>query len=71
YREEISRLSERFGGYASFWLFCAERLMDDPPEADTVPYPLYESSMWADWTGGPGSWRPRLQSGPLSLVGLA
>jgi hypothetical protein len=73
YREEISRLSERFGGYASFWLFCAERLMDDPPEGDTVPYPLYESPQWEDWKGSApsGSRGERIQSGPLVSLRVA
>jgi hypothetical protein len=70
YREEISRLSERFGGYASFWLYCAERLIEDPPEEDFIPYPLWGSRMWVRWTGEPGvqEERPRLQSAPLPSV---
>jgi Sulfotransferase family len=73
YREEISRLSERFGGYASFWLFCAERLMDDPPEADTVPYPLYEAKFWEEWKGGApsGTRGERIQSGSLASLRVA
>jgi hypothetical protein len=70
YLEEISRLSERFGGYASFWLHCAERLIEEPPEKDAIPYPLWGSEMWTEWTGEPGAdyQRPRLQSGPLSAA---
>jgi hypothetical protein len=49
YREEISWLDERFGGYASFWLYCAERLAENPPEEDSLPYPLWESSLWKEW----------------------
>jgi hypothetical protein len=73
FHEEISRLSERFGGYASFWLFCAERLIDDPPEEDSVPYPLYESGMWEEWKGGvpSGSRGERIQSGPLASLRVA
>ena len=51
YREEISWLSERFGGYASFWHSCAQRLAEDPPEEESVPYPLYESRLWEEWVG--------------------
>lgn len=40
YRDEITRLHERFGGYASFWLYCAERLTETTPKSDFVPYPL-------------------------------
>jgi Sulfotransferase family len=64
YREEISDLSKRFGGYASFWLYCAERLIENPPEADFILYPLWESELWSEWTGAEHG-RPRLQSGPL------
>ena len=35
YREELSRLSEHFGGYASFWLYCAEELAERPPKKGT------------------------------------
>ena len=38
YREELSRLSEHFGGYASFWFYCAEQLVASPPRGvRTVP----------------------------------
>jgi hypothetical protein len=70
YREEIERLRERFGGYASFWAYCAERLIEAPPENDTVPYPLWESAAWQEWIAeserAPDG-RP-LQSGPLSSL---
>ena len=68
YREEIERLHERFGGYASFWLYCAERLIEEPPEEDLVPYPLYESPLWEEWGG---SQHIKAQSGPLSSVRAA
>ena len=60
YGDEAARLAERFGGYASFWLHCAERLAKDPPLEGTIPYPLWESSLWNEWPG-----KPRLQSGTL------
>ena len=44
YRDEIARLGERFGGYASFWLYCAERLIEDLPKEKFIPYPLWESA---------------------------
>lgn len=62
YLEETERLDERFGGYASFWRFCAERLAEGPPDG-RVAYPLWESPLWEEW-GGPRKARP--QSGPLS-----
>ena len=73
YHEEIARLEERFGGYASFWLYCAEKLIEDPPEEELIPYPLWDSAMWKGWIGEleAGSERPRFQSGPLSSVQIA
>ena len=74
YHGEISRLSERFGGHASFWLYCAERLMEDPPSEERIPYPLYGSSLWEEWVGGSGPGpreRPRFESGTLAQVGAA
>jgi Sulfotransferase family len=69
-REELSRLSEHFGGYASFWFYCAEKLAGDPPEGEYVPYPLWESAIWGEWiqktVGNPG-----YQSGLLPAVKTA
>ncbi|WP_166178145.1 sulfotransferase [Rubrobacter tropicus] len=65
YGEETSRLAERFGGYASFWLYCATRLASDPPPEPTIPYPLWESSLWEEWAGSGGG--AILQSGTLAL----
>jgi hypothetical protein len=64
YKEELSRLSESFGGYASFWLYCAERLAGSPPEDEYLPYPLWESAIWEEWIKE-GAERPGYQSGPL------
>ena len=66
YHAEISRLAERFGGYASFWLHCAERLMEDPPAEKTIAYPLFESRLWNEWTGA-----RQARSGPLHSVRVA
>ncbi|HJQ29135.1 MAG TPA: sulfotransferase, partial [Rubrobacter sp.] len=72
YRGEISRLSERYGGYASFWLYCAERLSENPPEQEYLPYPLWESGYWKEWAGSAEeSPRPRLQSAPLPSARVA
>jgi len=75
YREEIARLAERFGGYASFWLYCAERLLNDPPSEEHIPYPLWESPLWSEWSSGlggsPGSNPQQVQSGPLASVRIA
>jgi hypothetical protein len=65
YHEQLKELSERFGGYASFWLHCAERLINDPPSEAQLPYPLWESPLWEEWEG---SREITPQSGPLSSV---
>jgi hypothetical protein len=67
YRQQIERLEERFGGYASFWRFCAERLISDPPAEEHIAYPLWNSSLWEGWTRELGAdvRGPRFQSGPL------
>ena len=62
YREEITQLDDSYRGYASFWRFCAERLVDDLPGEESIPYPLYESSLWEEWAG---SQEIRFQSSPL------
>ncbi len=64
YYDDIRRLHERFGGYASFWWHCAQRLTDEPDEREHIQYPLWESPLWEEWT--PGSGGAILQSGPLS-----
>ncbi len=74
YYDEMEYLRDRFGGYASFWLYCARRLIDDPPAGEFIPYPLWESSLWDDWMGdvgrsqAAGSRGARFQSGPLSSM---
>ena len=71
YREDLRLLSERFGGYASFWLYCAERLAEGPVEGK-VPYPLWNSWLWKEWANRPPSPVPafprkgRVQSGALA-----
>ena len=67
YREELSRLSGHFGGYASFWLYCADKLAESVPEEEYLPYPLWESDIWDEWIKASGG-RPGCQSGPLSLA---
>jgi hypothetical protein len=64
YLAENLALEGRFGGYASFWRFCAERLSEESPNG-SVAYPLWGSPLWEEW-GGPRKARP--QSGPLSSL---
>ncbi len=74
YLEDARRLEERFGGYASFWRYSAERLAEDPPEEERIPYPLYESALWEEWVaqreGGPEPGTPKGEalSGRLSSL---
>jgi hypothetical protein len=66
YWEEMEAVAERFGGYASFWLYCAKRLTDDPPDEEYISYPLWESSLWNEWLSD--SKRSMPQSDALSSV---
>ena len=70
YDEELSRLNERFGGYASFWRYCAEKLAENPPEEENLPYPLWESAIWEEWVQSDrkNTEKPKFQSGSLSLA---
>jgi hypothetical protein len=74
YHDELEQLHERFGGYASFWLYCAQRLIEDPTPEESVSYPLFESPLWEEWISGAGGSRAAElreaggQSGPLSSV---
>ncbi len=77
YLQDTKRLEERFGGYASFWRYAAQRLVEDPPEGERIAYPLWESPLWEDWKAtlgegpAPGSREAKPQSGPLPSVRLA
>ena len=74
YHEEMKTLHERLGGYASFWLYCAERLMEEPPSGERIPYPLYASPLWDEWVGGSGpgpDGRPCYGSGTLASTRTA
>jgi len=72
YHQQTKRFEEHFGGYASFWRFCAERLITDPPAGGHIVYPLWNSHLWEEWTRSPETdvQRPRFQSGPLSSEAL-
>jgi hypothetical protein len=70
YGEELSRLSEHFGCYASFWLYCADKLAESVTEAECLPYPLWESAIWDEWIKASRG-RPGCQSGPLSWAETA
>lgn len=67
YQQDLRALSDAFGGYASFWLHCAETLIESPPSEETIAYPLSQSYLWDDWKDSSGH-EPALtlQSGTLS-----
>ena len=73
YHDELVHLDERFGGYASFWRYCAERLAEGTVDGEGIPYPLWESFLWDDWRTSEhglaaGLGKDRIQSGPLSTL---
>jgi hypothetical protein len=69
YKDQLARLEERFGGYTSFWRYCAARLAEEGIEQDRVPYPLWDSSLWKEWKASEhGTNEVGLQSGPLSSL---
>jgi hypothetical protein len=71
YHKDLELLSERFGGYASFWLYCAERLANDPID-EQIAYPLWNSWLWKEWknqassSSSPYPRQGRVQSGALA-----
>jgi hypothetical protein len=65
--EGLSRLNEHFGGYASFWLYSAEKLAESHPEEEYLPYPLWESAIWEEWANE-ATGKPEFQSGTLPSV---
>jgi hypothetical protein len=76
-QDSIQRLEERFRGYATSWLYCAERLIENPPAEEKIPYPLWESNLWEELPGGSekvSATDPRgtgFQSGVLTSFGAA
>ena len=69
YKDELARLEEMFGGYTSFWRYCATRLAEDTVEEDKIPYPLWHSGLWEEWKASEhGTKEVGLRSGPLSSL---
>ena len=71
YHEDLKLLGARFGGHASFWLYCAERLANETLD-EKIPYPLWNSWLWKEWQKRPPSSTSayprggRVQSGALA-----
>jgi hypothetical protein len=57
----IVNLSKWFGGWAGWWQFCRDSVLNRP-SGEELAFPLYESSLWQDWSGGAV---PLLQSNTL------
>ena len=70
YRAPLHELASRFGGYASWWRFCAEHLVDERPTGG-VPAQLFTSPLWDAWLAGRGNMPPAPQSAPLSELALS
>jgi hypothetical protein len=73
YLDQVRELERRFGGYASWWVYCLERLIDDPPEGRSVGYPFMDSPLFVEWQkeAGEPDWLDAPQSAPLPAVGRA
>ncbi len=63
YLPQLARLHRLLGGHASRWFRMAEHLLENPPSDPEIPYPLSESSLWAQVWDKQGP--PAFQSGPL------
>lgn len=52
HREQLTELEKLFGGYCSFWLWCADWLLSNELKepSSTIPYPMGESFLWETWT---------------------
>jgi hypothetical protein len=66
YLPDLERLQGQFGGYASFWLYCAKRLLEGSLGCGgRVAYPLWESPAWGDWLKETGR-EKIVEAGPQS-----
>jgi len=68
YGDLIDDLAERFGGYASFWQFCAVRLRSGEITDEEIPYPFWQTPWWDEWAATHGEPDRKAQSGPLAEV---
>jgi hypothetical protein len=66
YLPDLERLQGQFDGYASFWLYCAKRLLEGSLGCGgRVAYPLWESPAWGDWLKETGH-EKIIEAGPQS-----
>lgn len=62
-------LEARFGGYAGFWAFCADRLRTGAGDSEEIRYPFWQTDLWEEWLAAGGRPPEGLQSGTLDEVG--
>jgi Sulfotransferase family len=62
YRDRAAAVAERFGGFAEWWHYCCERLIEQGNDRD-ITFPFYESRLWTEWSSG---FVPPIQSGILT-----
>lgn len=68
YGDQIERLDDAFGGWAAWWRYARDRLVEGDGNGD-VAYPFYVTELWSDWLRTTGtSDIPALQSGRLSTL---
>lgn len=69
YDQLLDELDRRFGGHAAWWRYAGERIRNGAGVDAELPYPLYESHLWREWTSAQGlGERPPLQSGVLAEI---
>jgi hypothetical protein len=61
-------MAERFGGYADFWAFCADRLQTGVEGSGEIPYPFWQTALWEEWVAAGGRPPDGIQSGTLDRV---
>ncbi len=61
-------MERRFGGYASFWAVCADRLGRRGEGPGEVAFPFAQTPLWDEWLAAGGHPPAGLQSGPLERV---
>jgi hypothetical protein len=72
YEEELAQVAARFGGYAAWWAYVAERLREETDEDGSVTHPFYDGRYWHEWLSEAGlgvngtAGTPPLQSNVLS-----
>jgi hypothetical protein len=61
-------MARRFGGYADFWAFCADRLRGGGEGCGEISYPFWQTALWEEWVAAGGHPPEGLQGGALNQV---